>query len=152
MSNNGSPIPAKVDPHVEGRKLFQRGLIVYYILAVFGVLYGLFIFRGSFDIAGGIGLAACFIIAPSQLCKGSEGWRTFTQLFGLALVFASFGGSFTVLDNSARTIGFLSLAIFGLSIYLVKVFGYNQKVVVYMAYLRSSGEKHKLINSGVSQR
>ena len=90
----------EIEPHSEGKKLFQKGLIVFYILAILGILYSLFFFRSVFGIAGGVAIAACFIIAPSQLCKGSEGWKIFANLFGLFLAMAAVGGSFSVVGEA----------------------------------------------------
>jgi len=130
------------DPYAEGRKLFQRGIVVYYLLAVLGILYGLVLFRSPFGVAGGLALAACFIIAPFQLRKGSEGWKTFTALFGLFLAMGSFAGGCAIAENTTRNLGFASLVVFLMACYLVKVFGYNQKVVAYMSFLRTSGQTH----------
>lgn len=143
MSDSENPPDERVDTHAEGRKLFQRAIIVYYVLAVFGVLYGLFVFRSPFGIAGGLAFAACFILASLKLCKGSEGWKSFTILFGLFLAMGALGGGLAIVEASTRNLGFVSLGVFLMSCYLVKVFAYNQKVASYMAYLRTSGNTHK---------
>ena len=142
MSNEENNPEELVDPHAEGKKYFQRGLIVYYLLAVLGVIYGVFFFRGTFGLAGGLALAACFVIAPFKLKRGSEGWKMFTHLFGLFLAMFAFGGGCSVVESETRSFGFISLGVFALAVYLVRVFCYNMKVAAYMNYLRGSGLRH----------
>lgn len=105
----------------------------------------MFIFESPFGITGGVALAVCFILAPFGLCRGSEGWRTFTNIFGLMLAFSSFAGSFALFGEESVLAGACSFFVFLKSCYLIKVFVYNGDVGDYLAYLRKSKLRYKIL-------
>ncbi len=144
MSQEQSPAtpPTELTPHQHaGRKLLVRGTWAYYAVIAVPILTALVGGLGLDTIASRLAVAVCIAIAPIMAWRGSEGWKHVAGVVGLFLAMSAFAGGCAAFDPSTRTWGFVSLAVFFLSCYIVKVFLINQTVKDFMPTLRAGRQK-----------
>lgn len=119
-----------------GEKLFRRGVVVYYLLCIFPLFFAQSLIDHPFGIAGVVALSICILVAPAMAARGSDGWKHFAGAMGLLVAMGSFSGGCAMAEEKTRHIGIVSLGVFLLSCYVVKVFLINQDVKDCMPVLR----------------
>ena len=137
------PPPSQLnDAQQRGKDLLKKGIIAYYVLAIFPIASAL---TGSFSWAWAIALCMCILLVPTMTMRGSVGWKHFGGLVGLFTLMTTLPGACALADSETRGLGILSLAVFALSVFIVRVFLMNMDVATYMTVLqkeRTSKQKN----------